>query len=236
MEKPNFHEISEERKELRRAIAELDINKNNKGNSDNVIFERHYKKPLEEAQEQAAGFNVASFGGLKGAKEALKKQRAEYEEEAVEDRAHIDYEAILKESPEIGEIVEIMKEIAGDKDFRMRRMFETLSPQTSLSAKKRNEAVLKTLREEIKGGEEKLEQADQQILHQAELIKYKEDLSKSGHICITPSVEKDLEAIGDRMLTGKPMFLHGPTGTGKTSLALFAATHFTGKGRIDRNS
>jgi len=31
------------------------------------------------------------------------------------------------------------------------------------------------------------------------------------------------------MLTGKPMFLHGPTGTGKTSLARFAATHFTGK-------
>lgn len=35
--------------------------------------------------------------------------------------------------------------------------------------------------------------------------------------------------IGDRMLTGKTMFLHGPTGTGKTSLARFSAAHFTGK-------
>jgi DNA polymerase III delta prime subunit len=31
------------------------------------------------------------------------------------------------------------------------------------------------------------------------------------------------------MLTGKAIFLHGPTGTGKTSLARFAATHFTGE-------
>ena len=229
MEKPNFHEISEERKELRQAIAELDINKNNKGNSDNSIFEKHYKKPLEEVQKKAADFKVADFGGLKGAKEALRKQKAEYEEEAVEDRAHIDYEAILKQTPEIEEIQKVMKKITDDKDFRMRRMFETLSPQTSLSAKKRNEGVLKTLKEEIKNSEEKLEQADQLVLHQAELIKYKEDLSKSGHICITLSVEKDLEAIGDRMLTGKPMLLYGPTGTGKKSLAKHASEHFTGK-------
>ena len=30
------------------------------------------------------------------------------------------------------------------------------------------------------------------------------------------------------MLLGKPMFLHGPTGTGKTSQARSAAEHFTG--------
>ena len=225
---PNFHEISEERKELRKAIDELDINKNKEGNS-SVIFEKHYKKPLEEVQKQATDFKVASFGGLKGAKETLKKQKAEYEKEALEDRAHIDYEAILKETPEIGNVQEVMKKITDDKDFRMLRMFETLNPQTSLSAKKRNEALFKTIKEEIKASEEKLGQADPQVLHQTELIEYKENLAKSGHICITPSVEKDLEAIGDRMLTGKPMFLHGPTGTGKTSLARFAAANFTGK-------
>jgi hypothetical protein len=32
------------------------------------------------------------------------------------------------------------------------------------------------------------------------------------------------------MISGKPMFLHGPTGTGKTSLARYAAKHFTGRG------
>jgi len=219
-EEPNFHEISEKRKELRGAISEL----GDKG----PIFEKHYKKPLAEADEEASKFKIEDFGGISGAKKVLKKQKSKYEEDFSEDRAHIDYETILKVAPEVGEVQKITEEIADLKDFRMRRMLELLSPQTSLSAKTRNEAVLKTVKEEIRENEEKLEEADSLVLRQAELIEYKENLAKSGHICITPSVEKDLEAIGDRMLTGKPMFLHGPTGTGKTSLARFAATHFTG--------
>jgi len=219
--KPNFHEISEKRKELRKAIGEL----GDKG----VIFNKHYKKPLEEANIQASEFRVADFGGLKKAKEALKKQKAEHETEVLEDGADIDYEAILKETPEFREVQKVMKNIVDLKDFRMRRMFEILNPRTSLSAQKRNEAVLKTIKEEIGVGEEELEQANPLVLRQVELVEYKENLARSGHICITPSVEKYLKMIGDRMLTGKPMFLHGPTGTGKTSLARFSATHFTGK-------
>ena len=218
---PNFHEVFEKRKELRRAASEL----GDKG----VIFNKHYKKPLEEANEQASEFRVADFGGLKEAKEALKKQKAEHEAEVLKDGADIDYDAILEETPEIAEVQKVMKNIVDLKDFRMRRMFEILSPETSLSAKKRNEAVLKTIKEEIEIGKENLGQANPLVLRQTELLEYKENLARSGHICITPSVEKDLEMIGDRMLTGKPMFLHGPTGTGKTSLARFSATHFTGK-------
>ncbi len=226
---PNFHEISEDRKELRKAISELD----GKG----AIFDKHYKKPLEEADKQAGTLEQVLDEINKGkkpeerksAKEFLKAQKAEYEAIAEKDGAHVDYEQVLKTTPQLGEVQDIMENISDLKDFRMRRMFELLSPETSLSAKKRNEAVLKTIKEEIKSEEEKLAQADPLILRQTELIEYKEDLAKSGHICITPNVERDLEAIGDRMLTGKPMFLHGPTGTGKTSLARFAATHFTGK-------
>ncbi|MCX6716540.1 MAG: AAA family ATPase [Candidatus Taylorbacteria bacterium] len=217
----NFHEISEERKELRKATAEL--------NGRGAIFDKHYKKPLAEANKQAGEFKVVDFGSLKGAKEALKKQKAENEEEVLADRANIDYEQILKVTPEVGEVQGIMENVADLKDFRMRRMFELLSPKTSVSVKERNKLVLKTVKEEIKAEEEKLSKTDPLILRQAELIEYKENLAKSGHICITPNVERDLEAIGDRMLTGKPMFLHGPTGTGKTSLARFATTHFTGK-------
>jgi hypothetical protein len=219
--KPNFHEISGKRKELRKAINEL----GDKG----AIFDKHYKKPLEEANEQASEFRVADFGGLKEAKESLKKQKAEHEAEVLKDSADIDYEAILEETPEVNGAQRLMKNIVDLKDFRMRRMFEILSPETSFSTKKRDEMVLKTIKEEIKMGEEELEQTDPLVLRQTELLLYKENLSKSGHICITPSVEKNLEMIGDRMLTGKPMFLHGPTGTGKTSLARFSATHFTGK-------
>jgi MoxR-like ATPase len=219
--KPNFHEISEKRKELRKAIRELGDKR--------TIFDKHYKKPLEEANKQASEFKVSDFGGLKKAKEALKKQKAEHKAEVLKDGADIDYKAILEETPEISEVQRVMKNIVDLKDFRMRRMFEILSGETSLSTKKRDEAVLKTIKEEIEVEEKELEQSDPLVLRQTELLLYKENLSKSGHICITPSVEKNLEMIGDRMLTGKPMFLHGPTGTGKTSLARFSATHFTGK-------
>jgi len=218
---PNFHEVSENRKDLRKAVTEL----GDKG----AIFDKHYKKPLEEVEKQASKFKISDFGGLKGAKEALVKQKTEYEKNVIEDRAHIDYEAILEVTPELGEVQKEMENIADLKDFRMRRMFEILSPGTSLSVRKRNEAILKTIKEEIQKGEEKIEQADPLIVRQAELVEYKEDLAKSGHICITPSVEKDLEMIGKRMLTGDPMLLYGPTGTGKTSLAKYASEHFTGK-------
>ena len=215
----NFHEVSEKRKDIRKASLEL--------GGHGAIFDKHYKKPLEETNEEADSFKMENFGGLSGAKKALKKQKAEYNEKVTE-RSHIEYEEIFKASPDVKEALKIMEDIADLRNFRMRRMFEILGGRTSPETKKRNESVLKTVKEEIAGLEEKLEHMGSSVLRQAELIQYKENLNESGHICITPSVEKDMEAIGDRMLTGKPMFLHGPTGTGKTSLAKFSATHFTG--------
>jgi len=227
----NFHEVSEKRKDLKRAINELDIDTSSSGQR---IFEKHYKKAKEVLDTKASTFKIADFkteerGGLTGAKEALRKQRGEHERQISRDHAQIDYEAIKKETPEIVVPQKAMNEIADLKDFRMRRMFDALNPKVSLAVKKGIEPVLESVNEEIKENEKILEGTDPIVLRQAELVKYKEDLAQSGHICITPSVEKDLEAIGDRMLTGKPMFLHGPTGTGKTSLARFAATHFTGE-------
>ena len=217
----NFYEISEKRRELKESSKEL----GGKG----AIFEKHYKKPLDEINEEAAKFKIADFGGLSGAKEIFKKQKSEYETGTLENQAQVDYETILEDTPEVGKAREVMKHIESLKDFRMKRMFEILNPKISPSTKKISEAVIESIKEEIEADEEKLTEVDPLILRQAELIKSKEDLGRSGHICITPNTEKDLEAIGDRMLTGKPMFLHGPTGTGKTSLARFAAEHFTGK-------
>ncbi|MFH0755273.1 MAG: AAA family ATPase [bacterium] len=156
-------------------------------------------------------------------------QKIEYEEKILEDRAQIDHGVILKENPEVSEVQEITKGISNLKDFRMQKMFEILNPRIPIKTKERNEKFLIKIEEEINNKKEKLKSTDQIILRQAELIEYKQNLSESGHICITPTVAKYLEAIGDRMLTGKSVFLHGPTGTGKTSLARFAATHFTGK-------
>ncbi|MFA6227275.1 MAG: AAA family ATPase [Candidatus Paceibacterota bacterium] len=240
MEKiPNFHEISEGRKELRKAIQELDIKEGDESSPETEIFEKHYKGEKEALDKKASAFKIADFkdkknpnpedSGLKGAKEALRKQKTEYEGNLAENSSQIDQEAILGENPEIADVLKTVENISDLKDFRMRRMLEILDKRISLPTRKRNEAVLKTIKEELEASEARLEQSDQITLRKAELIEYKEDLGQSGHICVTPTVEKALEAIGDRMLTGKPIFLHGPTGTGKTSLARFASSHFTGK-------
>ncbi len=230
---PNFHEIAEKREELRQAIKELGINQDNLEENQEtpevIIFNKHYKKELEELNKEASVFKISDFESLSDAKEILKKQKLEHKEKIFKNRAQIDYETILKNDPEIGEVQKKMKEILYYKDFRMKRMFETLDPKISTTTKKRNEEILGTIKEKIIKNRNELEEVDQNVLHQAELVKYKENLSESGHICITPSVEKYLDVVGDRMLTGKPIFLHGPTGTGKTSLARFATTHFTGK-------
>lgn len=63
----------------------------------------------------------------------------------------------------------------------------------------------------------------------AYLLSLSEDLKKEGHIAQVGSVQEYLEQIKIRMTIGKPMFLHGPTGTGKTSLARFASKELTGK-------
>lgn len=63
----------------------------------------------------------------------------------------------------------------------------------------------------------------------AYLLSLSEDLKKEGHIAQVESVQQYLEQIKIRMTIGKPMFLHGPTGTGKTSLARFASKELTGK-------
>lgn len=231
---PNFHEIAEERKALRNAAKGL--------GSKGPIFEKHYKKPIEDLDDQASSFKITNFfkkdqkelltkSELMGrAKSELRKQKAQYDEKRIlEENMHMDYESLSASSPEVIPVKIMFDEISDLKDFQMKRMFEIMDPRTSLAVKKTNEAVLNTVREEITKKQEELNSVDPTALCEAELVKYKEELGQVGHLCITPNTRKDLESIGERMLTGKPIFLHGPTGTGKTSLARFAAYHFTGK-------
>ncbi len=227
----NFHEVSEERREFREVISGLK-NKIKEGKlkkSSGEILVADEIDSLEEKNKQADAFKVADYGGLSGAKTFLNKQKSEYEQKILDELSGIDYDSILQESPEIKEPKDLLANIASLKDYRVQIMLEILSSDTSQAKKKRHEGRLKKINEEIEKSEKELSKVDMVVLRQAEIVEYKENLAQSGHICITPSVERDLEAIGDRMLTGKPMFLHGPTGTGKTSLARYAARHFTGK-------
>ena len=95
-------------------------------------------------------------------------------------------------------------------------MFEILNPKIGANIKNKNEKILESVQMEIEASADKLQNEDQTLIRQAKFLEYKRNLSESGHICITPSVAKDLEAIGDRMLTDKPVFLHGPTGMGRS--------------------
>jgi len=224
----NFHGVSEDRKELKKEIKKLGAN-SGVAKEGLGVFDTEYKAELEEIEAKAKEFRISDFGTLGEAKKALRQQKKDYEGKISKDSAGIDYEGILETTPEIGGVQKIMQGISNLRAFRMQKMFEILNPNTPTKTKDRNEKFLLKINEEIEKKEKELQKADPTALRQAELLEYKQNLSESGHICITPNVEKDLEAIADRMLTSKPMFLHGPTGTGKTSLARFAATHFTGK-------
>jgi len=58
---PNFHELSEIREELRKAVSDL-------GSKDNIAS-KYCKKPLADIDEKASKFKMSDFGGLKGLKE-----------------------------------------------------------------------------------------------------------------------------------------------------------------------
>jgi len=222
---PNFHEISETRKELRKAIKGLDNSSAGKKPSLKDKNERRgLSMDLERDTNIAKTFKVADYGGIRGSVDFLKKQKDKAEEILLP----VDLDAIYAQFPEYRKIEETESYIHYLKDKRMKEMFALKGANTEGDENKYNRH-LKNTKDVIEDMKTDLEKFPALDLRARELIGYKQNLSEGGHICITPSVEKDLEAIGDRMLTGKPMFLHGPTGTGKTSLARFAATHFTGK-------
>lgn len=230
----NFHQVFVDRLRIKKIVKDelgLDLERI-KDDQDSPlidIFNKYYKPEYDELNEKAKQFKGADFGGLNEAKTELQKQKTEYEKSATENIAQIDYEKIFSDYPELKEVLDTKSSISALKDFRMKRTFEILNPKIGIKIKDKNEKILSTIQAEIEKSKDKLEKEDQTLVRQGDLLEYKQSLSESGHICIVPSVAKDLEAIGDRMLTGKPVFLHGPTGTGKTSLARYAAVHFTGK-------
>ncbi len=234
-ETPNFHQVFEDRLRIKKILRDelgLDL-ENIKDNSNSplfAIFDKYYKQEYDELNEKAKHFKKEDFKESEGgAKIELKKQKTEYEKSSAENVTQIDYKKIFVDYPELKEILDTQSSISLLKDFRMKRTFEILNPKIGIKVKDKNEKILETIQIEIQGNKNKLENKDQTLVRQAELLEYKQNLSESGHIAVVPSVAKDLEAIGDRMLTGKPVFLHGPTGTGKTSLARYASVHFTGK-------
>lgn len=216
---PNFYEISQERKSLRKTLAESE-----EFGVPEKITEK-IKAGLGTIQEQAKKFSIKEAGGLSQAKELLRKGREE-----AENSKWIDETSIQKEIGEDYEIIsKLQDELAGLSDFEMNQLQKA---QTDPYAGKSYENIRGDILEEKTALTEKIRKIETEnpiAFRAVELVSYNKGLRQEGHIAPVPSVKDELSEIGSRMISGKPMFLHGPTGTGKTSLARYAAGHFTSK-------
>ncbi len=90
--------------------------------------------------------------------------------------------------------------------------------------------VTDRLRSRIKKGERQIEELAEQspeshvVVHGYEFRDLVRQIAH-GEIARTPYVERNLKRVEDNMAEGRPTFLHGHLGSGKTELAIAAAKH-----------
>jgi MoxR-like ATPase len=217
MEKPNFHKIHEERNALRTLNQEGELS---------TDIEQSVLQASEELHNQ---FHIKEYGSLTTAKQELRSQR-----EDIKDGLIIDWNAIE---------ASLGKE-AFDKLKTIEEKSNTLTTLIASRSKKLREMngnpkkteLLKTLihaiGEDVRTKEteyNELKAENQTLFRVKDLLSYREGLFDEGHIAEVPSTQAYLVKIEEAMIEGKSMFLHGPTGTGKTSLAIRAAKKLTGQ-------
>lgn len=222
-ENTNFHEVSERRRQLREAL---------KGGLSPAI-KRVHEGELADTYQQAKGFGVAVKevgGGFSKAKGLLKEQEAQAGKNK-EALAHgIDEEKIRAQlGGSYDELVLLSGELSDLSDFEIRRLREMKSDPYTKHIQQSLLGQIKKEKASLQGKLKERQTAEPSTARAFELVRLREGLFEEGHIAHTPSVEKYLAEIGTRMIHGKPMFIHGPTGTGKTSLARYSAKHFTGR-------
>lgn len=219
---PNFYELSQERQAIRKTLKEAKEGEL----PENITIPLYEEK--KRLDKEVSSFSIQELGGISKAKEKIIEDKKE--REALAGDAWIQKESIAKEvGPAFNEIEELKDKLGSLNDFEMRRLREA---KTDPYARKIHSSLIESIRSEKTTLSEKnisLEKKDPLAARAVELVRYKKGLHKEGHIAPTPSAEKNLSEIGMRMTVGKPMFLHGPTGTGKTSLGRFAAERFTGE-------
>ena len=216
----NLHVLSEEKRALREVLQDTDAI---------PAIQRGAQEGMTEISTSLAGL-IEREGGITSVKERLRHDR---EASEITTTGGVDREAVLHsldEGADAYQAIATMSKDADDlRDYTMQKMRETRGDPVALRA---NERLLNTAtKEQSRLATElaTLETEHPRAARALELIRNKEGLAQEGHIAPTASVETNLDRIGRNMLLGKPMFLHGPTGTGKTSLGRFAAKHFTGK-------
>jgi len=209
-----LHDLSDEKKHTRGALSDLSAEKMPQEMSEDLSEEP--RGILETLKEKSQGL-IESYGGISKVKEALRERHsfdvlsAHFEKDAVQN---------LKEHTEAKEVYDTL----AIKQIKRNVSLGGSSPVA--------QNILNRYQEGAQHEEEALKtiQENEPILARAhELLSYQEGLSKEGHICPLPSTVGYIKSIEERMITGKPVFLHGATGTGKTSLARYATKELTGK-------
>lgn len=219
-EETNPYILSQERKVFRHIT-------NSKNSS--KIEKNFAEEELTKINEQLKGFKIEAAGGLAAAKEQLRRAKLEAEEELTK----LDLEAITKsfgnEAKFFQNISNLAKEIS---ELTTAEIIHRLASKNNPIAHNAHEKLFTfAIKEKERAQQEQAKYTQQYpiLTHANELVKEATSLRQEGHIASTPTVEEYLTAIGQSLILGKPMFLHGPTGTGKTSLARLAAFRFTGK-------
>lgn len=215
----NPHEIFTRRNELKKELN----NPYFKGVTDGPIkaIADAYKAEIEALNTKLSETKEKSLKeiGFTDAKKELQKQIDAYEE------AHSVDETSVQNA--LGEKYEIYTDLYANQDKL--RALETSMIQTVKQdprAQASRGAIIESFtkaKEEISQKLEKETLENPVAVTAYNLARYRRGIYSPGHIAPVPSVEKTLDAIEDKMISGKPMFLHGPTGTGKTSLAKKAA-------------
>ena len=218
----NFDQLSRERRAFREAVKGKDA-------PEGVIKLASEEIKANKEKLKSSGWSIEKEGGLKKAKERLKKGETAANESfggGIDEPAAA--EAMGERAGAFRKIAKLSQKLNKARDFEMEQFFKLKSDPL---AKKANEKILKAARDEKQGLGTKfsdIQKENPKEFRAFELIRYAEDIYQEGHIVKTASVDKNFERISRNMLLGKPMFLHGPTGTGKTSQARSAAERFTG--------
>ncbi len=220
MEGENLYNLSRERQELRKATRDENLPE--------AVF-RSAGEGVREIKEKLGGL-IDAEGGISKTKERFKKDRASAEAAGKDDT---DITAAAKsmggEKEAFLSAHSLTEKLDDLRDFEMRRALEKKTDPYARKAHTRLLDAARTERAALEKQIEELRNGSPRAAHALELVRYREGLAREGHIAPTPTVQENLKRIGRNMLVGKPIFLHGPTGTGKTSQARFAAAHFSGK-------
>ena len=219
----NFYEIAEERRRTRKELSQTKENNSIVAQSERKALQ----KAIEELGQKASEFKIKEHKGVSGAKEFLKSQSEDAPKAGFVD----EYKITKQLGNEFKLLIELDTNIS-TFDRAIKKNTHEAHFESDPYERKRLDRIITQQEEDKKELEQKrieMIQKDPLIARATELVEYKKSLHQEGGIVMTPTVKEYLDQIEDKMITGRPAFLHGPTGTGKTSLGRRSSEELTGQ-------